>query len=288
MLTPVSESRGYLLVATLSKAYYEGLVACVESLKDELPHAQVAVFAHEEWITDKHRELFDHVFAPVPVHNRTKLWALDKTPFDVTCYLDADSYVISSDLDEVFDHMEKAGSDVDLLMTENRAYNSKVVYFQEEDQNNGEARELEHFREDHIELYRQGKAHKFRWHCGMLVYRKNAKTDKLWSEWVRYYRLHNESENFEGMRPFPKSLAYWDTFAFWRVLHEQNEHLGVNVRRLPNDAKYNFVTGYKETEIKSGHQKAVLHYTIPPEYARETTIHEASLNSTYGNFETFK
>ena len=55
MLTPVSESRGYLLVATLSKAYYEGLVACVESLKDELPHAQVAVFAHEEWITDEHR-----------------------------------------------------------------------------------------------------------------------------------------------------------------------------------------------------------------------------------------
>jgi hypothetical protein len=288
MLKIVSESRGYLLVATLSKAYYEGRVSCVESLKDELPHAQVAVFAHEEWITEDHRKLFDHVFTPVPVHNRTKLWALDKTPFDVTCYLDADSYVISPDIDEVFDHMEKAGPDVDLLMTENRAYNSKVVYFQEESQNNGEARELEHYREDHIELYRQGKAHKFRWHCGMLVYRKNDKTDKLWSEWVRYYRLHNESINFEGIRPFPKSLAYWDTFAFWRVLHEQNEHLGVVVKRLPNDAKYNFVTGYKETEIKSGHQKAVLHYTIPSEYARETTIHEASLNSTYGNFETFK
>tara|TARA_R110002074_G_scaffold398258_1_gene589863 strand:+ start:2046 stop:2912 length:867 start_codon:yes stop_codon:yes gene_type:complete len=284
----VSETRGYLLVATLSYAYYEGLRSCVESLKDEVPHAKVAVFAHEEWITDSDRELFDYVFAPAPVHCRAKLWALDKSPFDVTAYLDADSLVISPEIEEVFDHMEAAGPEVDLMMTENRPYNSKVVYFQDADQNNGEARELFHYDPDHIKLYREGKAHKFRWHCGMLVYRKNDKTQKLWSEWVRYYRLHNETENHIGIAPYPVSLAYWDTFAFWRLIHEQNGELGVNIKRLPNDAKYNFVTGYKETEIKSGHSKAVLHYTIPPAYVKETTINEASLNTTYGNFDTFK
>jgi hypothetical protein len=280
----MEESRGYLYVATLSRAYYQAMVGSIQSLKDEIPHAQVAVFTHEDWIEDEHRPLFDHLYTPVPVHCRTKLWALDKTPFDLTMYVDADSYVVSPELEEPFGFMEP---DVDLLMTENRPYNSKVVYFTEDNiEGPGiPSRELEHYVNSDIELIRQGKGHKFRWHCGMFVYRKNEKTQKLWSEWLRIYRKHNETQN--GHLPYPKSLTYWDTFAFWRALHD-NPDLGINVQRLPNDAKYNFVTGYKTTELRPGTEIALNHYTIPPEWVKETLVNETGINLIFGSFDRFR
>ena len=56
------------------------------------------------------------------------------------------------------------------------------------------------------------------------------------------------------------------------------------------DAKYNFVTGYRESELRLGHQKAVLHYTIPPEYGIEGNIlkDEANIDSSYGSFDYLK
>lgn len=284
-----SESRGYLIAATLSRSFYDAAVECIIGLKDEVPDAKVAFFTHEEWVQDKHRPLFDHLFTPCPVHNRTKLWALDKTPFDVTMYIDADCYVITDEITEVFDHMAAAGPECDILMSENRPYNAKVVYFQSSVQaEDGEARELDHYRDEHIELYKSNKAEKFRWHCGMFVWRKNDKTQKLWKEWLRYYRKHNESPNREGCDPWPRSLAYWDTFAFWRVLHDQPE-LGINIQKMPKDAKYNFVIGYKKTEIRYGEEIAVLHYTIPPSVVSQETMNdETALNATFGSIDVLR
>ena len=90
--------------------------------------------------------------------------------------------------------------------------------------------------------------------------------------------------------PFPDSLKYWDTFAFWRALYE-NPELNVNIQRMPNDAKYNFVTGYKETELRHGSEKAFLHYTIDPaktEKREAYIINETGFNFTYGSFDRFK
>ena len=96
------ESRGYLIVATLSKSFYTGAVECIKSLKDEVPDAQVAFFTHEMYIKDEDRHLFDHLFTPAPVHNRAKLWALPMSPFEYTTYLDADSFVCSDEIEEVW------------------------------------------------------------------------------------------------------------------------------------------------------------------------------------------
>ena len=287
------ESRGYLIVATLSKSFYTGAVECIKSLKDEVPDAQVAFFTHEMYVKDEDRHLFDHLFTPAPVHNRAKLWALPMSPFEYTTYLDADSFVCSDEIEEVWEHLDNAGDDVDVLMSENRPYNAKVVLFQDSHQNNGEARELNHWDQDHINLALEGKAHIFRWHCGMFTWRKNDRTQKLWKEWLRYYRNHNESTDGSGRRdksgvdPYPRSLAYWDTFAFWRVLHEQPD-LNINIQRMPKDAKYNYVTGYKETELRYGEEYAVFHYTIPPELVHEETYNETSIDTTCGSLELLK
>ena len=277
-------NRGYLLVATLSKPFYDAGVMAIQSLKDEVPDAKVAFFTHEEWVRDEDRHLFDHLITGVPVHCRAKLWALPRTPFDETVYLDVDTHVVSSEIEEVFDHLYK--SEADVVMSENRPYNAKVVYFQDKHQNNGQARELNHYNEEHLKLYREGKAHKFRWHCGMFAYHKNERTQYLWEEWLRWYKRHTVERNTD---PYPTSLEYWDTFAFWRTLHE-SQNLDASIKRLPNDAKYNFVTGYRESEVRHGHEKAVLHYTIPPEYTIEGNLlkDEANIDSSYGSFDDLR
>lgn len=277
------KSRGYLFVSTLARSFYEGMVMAVESLKDEVPDAKVAVFTHEEWIRDEDRHLFDHIVTPVPVHVRTKLWALSQTPFDQTIYLDCDIFVLSKEIEEVWDHL----GDNDVVMSENRPYNAKVVYFTHDDQVGpgipGE--ELEHYKESHMELYRQGKAHKFQWHCGMFAYNKNERTQELWHHWLKWYKKHTVENDTS---PFPRGLKFWDTFAFWRALYE-NPIEGLTITRMPNDAKYNFVSGYRETELRPGHEKAVLHYTIDPEYTKETfIINEAGFDNSYGSFDTFR
>jgi len=279
------ETKGYLLVATLTKPFYDAMVMCVESLKDEVPDAKVAVFTHEEWVRDEDRHLFDHLITPVPAHCRTKLWALPQTPFDITCYLDVDGFVLNNEIEEVFDLI----GDADVIMSENRPYNAKVVYFTHDDQVGPgiPGAEITHFKQEDIELYKQGKAHKFRWHCGMFVWRKNERTQKLWEQWLYWYKKHT-IELDTG--PFPDSLKYWDTFAFWRALYE-NPELNVNIQRMPNDAKYNFVTGYKETELRHGSEKAFLHYTIDPaktEKREAYIINETGFNFTYGSFDRFK
>ena len=277
-------NRGYLVVATLSKPFYDAAIMAIESLKDEVPNAKVAFYTHEEWIEDRHRHLFDHLTTPVPVHCRTKLWALPLSPFDQTIYLDADIMVLSDEIEEVWDHL----GNHDVVMSENRPYNAKVVYFTHDDQVGPgiPGRELEHYNEDHIKLYREGKAHKFRWHCGMFAWNKNERTQKLWEDWMYWYKRHTVEKN---TKPFPKKLAFWDTFAFWRALYENPDN-NVDIVRLPNDAKYNFVTGYREAELRAGHEKAVLHYTIPPDLSEKGNLFKdaTDIDAAYGSFKHFK
>ena len=107
------------MVATLSKPFYEAAIMAAESLKDEVPDAKIAFYTHEEWLEDKHKHLFDHIVTPVPVHCRTKLWALPLSPYDQTIYLDVDIFVLSSEIEEVWDHL----GNHDVVMSENRPYN---------------------------------------------------------------------------------------------------------------------------------------------------------------------
>ena len=71
----------------------------------------------------------------------------------------------------------------------------------------------------------------------------------------------------------------------------ENPDLNVNIQRFPNDTKYNFVTGYKEEELRPGTEKAFLHYTIDPEAVHKKEayiINETGFDFAYGSFDRFK
>ena len=77
-------TKGFMLVASFSKPYYDAAVMCADSIKDFYPEAKIAIYTHRDWFQEEHRHLFDHVHLDIPAHVRAKLWALTKTPYDIT------------------------------------------------------------------------------------------------------------------------------------------------------------------------------------------------------------
>ena len=107
-------------------------------------------------------------------------WALTKTPYDITCYVDADIYCQSENIKDIFDELD---DDHDMAMSCNRPYNAKVVYITRD-------RELTHYKPEDKELIKKAKVHEWdfegkegcwrmKWHCGMFLWRKNEHTFKM-------------------------------------------------------------------------------------------------------------
>ena len=95
----------------------------IDSLLDFMPEANIALFAHNEWTKDDPRCDNLYMVHDCPSHVRAKLWALSKTPFDKTVYLDADTCVMHEDVSKMFDF------DSDLIFTNIRPYAGKIAKF---------------------------------------------------------------------------------------------------------------------------------------------------------------
>ena len=222
------KSNGFVYVASLKKEFYNAALFSAQSLLDFYPEAKITLFTHEPWVCDEAREIFDQIITEdVPVHKRAKLWALSKSPYDTTLYIDCDTYVLSEEISEVFDLL----GDNDILFTRNRPYNAKITKVTETD-----------------ELI---------WHCGLFLY--NTETTKdLMDSWYTWY-LEQQAHDWDPS-PYPKEVKPWDTFTMWNLLN--NGDFDVKVGEFPApDAKWNFVNGYKDEELM-GQDMVIQHYTI--------------------------
>ena len=140
-------NNGFLYVGSLTKPYYDAAVMSAESIKDYWPEAKIMLFTHEDWVQEpRDSRIFDKIITGVPAHCRAKLWALEKTIFDKTCYMDADTYCEHEDIKHIFDELPDS---YDMVMTTNRPYNAKVVYFTKE-------KELTHFEEEDKKIIWEG------------------------------------------------------------------------------------------------------------------------------------
>jgi len=84
------QSKGFIIVASKKHAFYRYAKLLAESVRDFWPEANITFFTEKEWVQEEDYDLFDNIIKDdVPSHIRTKLWALNKTPYDITCYLDA-------------------------------------------------------------------------------------------------------------------------------------------------------------------------------------------------------
>jgi len=220
---------GFLIVASQLKEYVISANMCAGSIKDYYPNSHITLFVTSDLFSSVDRSVFDNVISDdVPSHIRTKLYALSKTPYtNLTAYIDADMECMHADVATIWNQIPE---NTDILITKIRPYNGKIAKW-----DNGE---MVH-------------------HGGFFLYRSNIKTLAFMQKWWDDYVIqrkdpwpHNEH---------PKTLQPWDQFTFWKLLNI--DKLDVQVDFFEDDARWNFVNGYKLNETKN--PIVFYHHTIP-------------------------
>lgn len=225
---------GFLIVASITKEYVLTANFCANSIKDNYPDAHITLYTTKDLLSYVDNSAFDLVISDdVPSHVRTKLYALSKTPYtNLTAYIDADMECMHTDVSTIW---EQISEDVDILITRIRPYNGKLSKWK-----NGE---LIH-------------------HCGFFIYRNNPHTIAFMEKWWNDYQLQRSEKWPYQEEEYPQGLQQWDQFTFWKLLNL--DKMEVNVKFMNDDARWNFVNGYKPSETNS--PIIFWHHTVPSKH----------------------
>jgi hypothetical protein len=227
-------TQGVVLVASMSRAYYDAAIRCAVSIKDYAPDVNITLFTHASFVREADKHLFDNIVTNIPVHIRAKLWALPKTPYDVTLYLDADMEVYSDEFVKVFDQLK----DADMAFTNIRPHVSKDVVVK--------------------------GTQKLKYHGGIFLYRKNDVIDQWWDEYC--VQFHSKTWPYEE-EGYSKQMRPWDQFTLWRLLKD-NKDIKVGHLGGTDDYRWNYIHLYDEKGIdangKRGKDPIIYHHTLPP------------------------
>lgn len=226
---PHQQNNGFLIVASISKAYYNSAVNLANSILDFYPEAKITLYTEPELYEERHGHLFDRVDLTAPHHTRAKLYALPQTTYDITAYIDADCEVQDEDITTIFDQLGKN----DIMLTKIRVYSGADVVI--------------------------SKTDTMIWHCGVFLYNNKKKTLNFMQDWWTEYQIQVDSavwhwpEHSEKMRP-------WDQYTFYR-LYTSKKYNSLKLDVFPGeDARWNFVWNYKPSEISKS--PVIYHYTL--------------------------
>jgi len=227
----MSIRNGFLIAASMTEEYMSAANFCGGSIKDHYPDSHITLFVPKELEHLVDRSVFDLIISEgVPNNIRTKLYALSKTPYtNLTVYVDADMECTHHDISTIWDEIQE---DQDILITKIRPYNGKISKWPKG--------EMIH-------------------HGGFFMYRNNVKTMKFMERWwLDYVKQREEPWPYEE-NEYPKNLRPWDQFTFWKLLNV--DKLDINVDFFEDDARWNFVNGYKSTETSN--PIIFYHHTVP-------------------------
>lgn len=226
-------NNGFVYVASKFKKFISAARYSANSLRDHWPSANITLFTHEEWLNESDYSLFDNIITKeIPNHKRAKLWALDKTPYDLTCYIDCDTCIEHNDIKFIFD---QHNNDYDITITKTRRYAAAI----DSKFKGGELTD----------------------HCGLFLYNNKKHTLNFMKQWWLLYCKQDEGTWKWDTKLYPEYLRPWDMWTYW-WLQNKTEH---KIKRsyFPDpDAKWNFIYIYKEEELK-GHNKVISHQPLP-------------------------
>lgn len=224
-------SNGFLYAATVHRKYVTAACISAASIKDHFPSANITLYSTADLIDGQDVSMFDNVITDgVPNDRRAKLWALSRTPYTTTAYIDADTLISSSEITSIFDQL----GDRDIIFTKIRKYNSNLQGFIEDP---------EYIR-----------------HGGVFVYNNNPNTIDFMSKWWTLWIESRATGQFELLYPeYPLRMGSWDQFFLFYII-KHTEH-GLNLGFFDEDAKWNFVAGYRKEEL-NGKTPIIEHYTL--------------------------
>jgi len=220
MIKQVNQNNGFVIVASSKYVFYKSAILCAESLRDFYPDAHITFFTHKEWV-DNDCNVFDDIKTDIPNNKRAKMWALARSPYNLTMYLDADIEVRDSEISNCFHLIPE---NFDILMTKIRPYAAAITEF---------------------------PGGMLTWHCGLFLFRKNQKMINFFQDWYNDYYQQQKDWTFDTDL-YPKTLQPWDTWTFWKLLHLDGYDEKIRIGRFPEDARWNFHNlRYNELEGKS-------------------------------------
>ena len=234
-------NKGFLTVASKNKFYLSATQFLADSIK-EYSSYPITLVTEDRWVNDLGNHIFDNVIGGAPCDVRSKLWGLSKTPYDVTCFLDADMICLNNKADNVFDAL----MDNDIVFTKIRTYNAAKVWWNI----NTESRP----------------------HGGAFVWKNNEKMksfmEQWWENWM--WKSNNKWHDRWTMKYHPNDVNGWDQFPLHLMMFDENDpwyrddikwnwYFNTNKN---DDAKWNFVQGYDE-QLEGIDKNEIVFYSYP-------------------------
>ena len=223
---------GFLLVASVQDDFIHSANYAAGSIKDNYPDAHITLVVPLAMRDKADESVFDLIISDddVPNHTRTKLYALSRTPYtNLTVYVDADMECMHEDVQNIWDEMP---AECDILITKIRPYNGKIAKWA--------TGEMIH-------------------HGGFFMYRSNEQTLTFMKRWWDDYKLQRKEPWPYPENEMPVALRPWDQFTFWKLLNI--DKMPINVEFFEDDARWNFVNGYRLDENKG--PIVFYHHTLP-------------------------
>lgn len=220
-------TKGFLIVASKTVNFYRYAINLIESLKDYYPEAKTCLVT-EKRFCDGREVLADHLFF-CGDDPREKLGALSLTPFDITMYIDADSYINHEDISTAFDYIE----DNDLVMIKLPPEADKVF------------------------VIRKWEGGEMKYTGGVFIYKSsNPLVMDFVKDWDYYYRRTREGSwwpdyknGFPDYDLHPKNLGNWDQFTLWWLLDKNPKYKDLKIGSFKDEYRWNWYSSYDTSSI---------------------------------------
>lgn len=260
-MTARKYDKGFLIVATCHAMYKNSALALIDSLDEYYPDCKIMVVCPEEWKWEF--EAYDQVVeirTDGPDERRTKLWALQHTVFEKTCYLDADMEVVSEEIQTVWDLLDE---EHDMAFTIiNARFGASTAIYNEEGKKG--------IRDNNIERH-------LRYHGGFFLWWHNEehpnaiKAADLW--WTQWKDLNLNPKFWADNPQYFEMNRGWDQFTLWHICmvdlpEVKIQEIGGGV--TPEGMKWNCSTFYTEEQLGDT-KPVILHYPINREIMNQNT-----------------
>ena len=233
-------SKGFLIVASKNLNFYKYAINLAESIKDFYPEAKICLCTEERFL-DGREEIADDILL-CDSHYRAKLWALSRSPYDLTMYVDADIDCEHEDIAKVWDEIK----DYDMVFHELTEEREKFYAIR------------------HFSVH--GQKEKFRLCGGVCLYNlANPLVKEFMAEWYDLFY-----EQFDGQwRPDGFDDVTWDDLkdfdqtTLWYMTEKMDKYKDLNIGIFYDDIRWNFFTQYQYENLKSieGKPPILRHYS---------------------------